>query len=267
MAQRLVIDDRTCWLKRYGTRSRRLSLGMLDRAARALDIPALRPPSHPGGERAKALEKRRLSQLRDAAVIVPEVVGEGDAMLVLADIGRSVSSRLSSYHDDHGKRDDLLASVVKAIADVHAKDGYLGQPTPRNIVTGSEGVGFIDFEEDPLEVMSLRQAQVRDWILFTHGAARHYAAQTCKLAKLVGEGLAIAEEQVAEDVAAAGAQLAKIETFVLPFGGRTGKLQLAIRALRSITVILLLTTGGLLIDYLPDEDIDLFAWNLIGLFV
>lgn len=42
---------------------------------------------------------------------------------------------------------------------------------------------------------------------------------------------------------------------------------LGIPALRSITLILLLITGGLLVDYLPDRDIDLFAWGLIGVFV
>lgn len=49
----------------------------------------------------------------------------------------------------------------------------------------SSCVGFIDFEEDPLEVMSLPQAQARDWLMFAFGMAKYYDGRADVLADML----------------------------------------------------------------------------------
>jgi hypothetical protein len=75
--------------------------------------------------------------------------------------------------DDAG-RDRLVKAAMATLADAHARGAYLGQPLPRNMTWDGENVGFLDFEEDPLEVMDLPTAQARDWLMFGYGVAKYY---------------------------------------------------------------------------------------------
>jgi tRNA A-37 threonylcarbamoyl transferase component Bud32 len=267
MAQRLTVDDRTVWLKRYGSGTRRLALGVLDHCARGLDIEALRPPPRHPGDFAKRLEVRRLQELRAADVRVPEVIGDGHSVLMLADIGESLSRQLTRSANDEPARDALVVEAVAAIADVHAKAHYLGQPMPRNMAVDGQGIGFLDFEEDPGEVMSLDDAQARDWLMFVYGVAHYYRSDTGHLASLIEQGLALGNPSVAHRVSDAGLRLRVIETLVKPFRGRAWKLIAALRTLRSIASAALIAAAILIIDFIPDGDIDLFAWNLLGILV
>ncbi len=82
---------------------------------------------------------------------VPDVLGTGHAALVIGDNGSSFNTCLREA-DDAG-RDRLVMAAMLAIAAAHARGAYFGQPLPRNLTWDGENVGFIDFEEDPLEVM------------------------------------------------------------------------------------------------------------------
>ena len=59
MAQRLLLDGREVWLKRYAHRRRRLAHHALDFAARQLDIEPLRPDPVDSPEEARRIESRR----------------------------------------------------------------------------------------------------------------------------------------------------------------------------------------------------------------
>lgn len=264
MAHRLTVDDRTVWLKHYGSGARRLRLGLLGKFARGLDIEALRPPPHHPGEQAKHLEVRRLHELRAADVRVPDVIGDGPAMLVLSDIGESLSRRLAAVSADPDERDALVGRAVAAIAEVHARGQYLGQPIPRNMAIADDAVGFLDFEEDPVEVMSPRSAQIRDWLLFVHGVAGHFPQEPAHLAQLVRQGLDLADPMVMRGVDEAGHRLHVVELLLKPFGARAGGLGVALRTLRAIASALLVAAIILLVDFLPDGDLDLdlVAWSL-----
>jgi len=65
---------------------------------------------------------------------------------------------------------------LNGIKQVHLKKQYLSQGFVRNIVKikDSEEVGFIDFEDDPIQVLSLEQAQARDLLLFVNSTARFF---------------------------------------------------------------------------------------------
>jgi len=263
MAQRLILNANPVWLKRYDDDQRRLVLGALDLCVRSLGIKPLRPPPRDPGEHGKRLEMRRLEELRRAHVRVPDVIGEGPAVLLLADIGDSLSATLKRHASDPAAVDSLVAGAVDAIADVHARGLYLGQPIPRNLVINAQGVGFIDFEEDPREVMSLRDAQVRDWLLFAHGTSRFFRSRPERLAEHLAQGMRRAGPEVGERVRDAGMRLRPIERIARAFGRSTGNLVTALSAIRSTVTAALLLAIAVTIDFLHDGDIDLLAWNLL----
>lgn len=182
------IEGRSAWLKRYGSETRRYRLKALDWCARRLGISALRPaPRHPG-DAARAIEQRRIEELGAAGVRVPELIGSGEGLLVLGDLGETLSGRLRRASP--AELQALLAEASTALSDVHERRQYLGQPVARNILVDAEGrLGFIDFEEDPAEVMGLRDAQARDWLLFASGTARHAGLPPEQFAELVGPAL------------------------------------------------------------------------------
>ncbi len=187
----IVVAGRDAWLKAYAQDDgRKLGLGILDAIARGLDIDALRPPPHPGGGEAKDIEARRLAQLEAQGVHVPRVLGEGASTLLLSNLGDTFAARLRAADGDASRIDALTQAVVDAIAEAHARGAYFGQPLPRNITLDDAGrVGFIDFEEDPLEVMSLPQAQARDWLMFAFGMAKYYDGRTDVLADMLSQVL------------------------------------------------------------------------------
>jgi hypothetical protein len=185
---RIELDGHPAWLKRYGGGRRRFRLGLLDWVVRALGVPVLRPPPRRAGDAARRTEQRRLQQLRSSNVHVPRVLKQGESFLVLSDMGETLASRLRRATPDEAER--LLAAAVQTIAEVHRAGLYLGQPLARNITLDQAGrIGFLDFEEDPGEVLTIAQAQARDWLVFAAGVARHAPLDEVRLARQMGEAL------------------------------------------------------------------------------
>jgi tRNA A-37 threonylcarbamoyl transferase component Bud32 len=185
---RIRLQGADAWVKRYGDDSRVVRLRAMDWVVRRLGIVALRPPPRHTGAEGRHVEQRRLDELSRLGVRVPRVLGHGEDSLVLSDIGRTLAHRLR-----HGTPDEarvLLAAAVAAIAEVHARGGYLGAPVARNLTVDGEGrIGFLDFEEDPGEVMPLLQAQARDWLVFTAGVARHAPFDEAELSAILAKAL------------------------------------------------------------------------------
>ena len=60
---------------------------------------------------------------------------------------------------------------LRALVELHARDQYLSQAFARNFIACGDHLAMIDFEDDPLEVMTLEQAQARDWLAYLHASA------------------------------------------------------------------------------------------------
>lgn len=264
MAQRLLLDGRAVWLKRYGHQRRRLAHRALDFTARQLDLEPLRPDRVESPEEAKCIEARRLGELAGRGLRVPAVLADGADVLLLSDVGASLSVRLRELAGRPVAVDRLVAGAVDAIAQAHRRGVYLGQPLPRNLTVDADGYGFIDFEEDPGRVMSLDSAQARDWLLFASGVARRYEGRGAQaLGALLAAGLERAREPVAGQVAHAAHQLHFLERLTRPFGSRARALGAAVASLRHALGIVTLTALVLLVDYLPDRDFDLLGLSFL----
>ncbi len=258
MTQRIMVAGEQAWLKRYPSGRRRLRLGALDATTRKMGLEPLRPPPHHGGDLASSVEKRRIEQLSSLGIHVPEILGEGAGTLLLSDLGPTLSSRLRECVDDPTHTDALVSAAIAAIVEVHRRGAYLGQPWPRNMTYRDGRVGFLDFEEDPLEVMTLEQAQARDWLLFAHGTTRFYRNRPEVLVGMLRGALQAVPGHVAENMADVGARLRPLSRLLKGLGSLAGPLALSLKVIRAAAVpLLLLFALSIGVDWLSDGDLDL----------
>jgi len=234
MVRQFLWMGRAAWLKTAEGGGRRLRLYLLDLACRRLGVPALRPPPHLGGQASLVIEQRRLHQLAAQQVRVPQVLEASGHALILSDIGVTLASRLRPAQADERAR--LVAAAAQAILCVHVAGGYLGQPFARNIMLDAQGeIGFIDFEEDPLQVMELTQAQVRDWLIFAAGVSRYFPQTGLELANILATALASVAPEVREQLAIAAQRLAPVAAISARLGARARRISGAITALQAAT--------------------------------
>ena len=141
-----------------------LRFWLMHAIARCSRNPVLKPVPNRGGSDAQQTELRRLHDLQQAGVSVPNVLHVAHDYIVL--------QRIEGHHLDHCMRSASHSSVeafqmgADALLDLHAKGQYLSQAFARNMLNHQGHIVFIDFEDDPLLVMSLQQAQVRDWLSY-----------------------------------------------------------------------------------------------------
>ena len=126
--------------------------------------PLLKPVPNRGGAIAQQTEVFRLQALQKAGVAVPNLLHVAKDYIVLQRIeGDSLDYCMRSGHYSPVEAFQMGAH---ALLDLHAKGQYLSQAFARNMLNHQGQVVFIDFEDDPLQVMSLQQAQVRDWLSY-----------------------------------------------------------------------------------------------------
>jgi len=251
----IVIEGQRAWLKQYGAGSRALALGLLKYVANRFQLDALRPPPHRGGDDAAKTEARRLGELQAQGINVPPVIGSGHAALVLGDNGSSFNTCLREA-DDAG-RDRLVAAAMAAIAAAHARGAYFGQPLPRNLTWDGSQIGFIDFEEDPLEVMDLAQAQARDWLMFGYGVAKYYAQRPEQLQAMMAVAMDGAQAPVIAHAHDVTGRLKGLANASLKLGRSARALAHAIIIVHGATTLGVLMVLAVCVDWLADGQLDL----------
>ncbi len=258
MIQKINFQGQRAWLKQYEpSHHRDLAQRLFGRVADRLDVAALRPPPHYAGECAKQTELRRLGELRAQGVRVPEVLGDGKATLILGDLGTSLAACMRDAANDPARLDALTAAAADAIRDAHHAGAYFGQPVPRNITFDGKRIGFIDVEEDPLEVMTLAQAQARDWLYFAYGASKRYEGRAQALTAVLHEHLGDESEAVvahAHHVATRMDRFARVGSHLGRYMSLAAQAVFVVRAASALAVVLGL---ALWIDWLPDGEFDL----------
>lgn len=174
--------------------------------ARCTRNPLLRPVPAPGGAAAQATEVRRLRTLAASGVRVPALWHEGPDYLVLEHVdGVPLSTLLA---DAPERAEAAFRQALHALADVHARGQYLSQAFARNTLVTADDWVYLDFEDDPLDVMSLPDAQARDWLAFLLSAvwftnapadalARHWTAVQPRLAPGVRDRILAAARRLA----------------------------------------------------------------------
>ena len=142
---------------------------LLNLVASALNAPYLKAAPAWGGARAQEVEVRRLRSLRALGLPVPQVLHVEQEFFVMESLGEGNLAHTMQSHPQCAF--ELWCSGGDLLLQVHAKGQYLSQAFARNFVMRGTQLGLIDFEDDPLEVMSLPEAQVRDWLAYLHSTA------------------------------------------------------------------------------------------------
>ena len=262
VVRRLDVDGGVAWLKRYGGARRALRMRAMDWTALRLGVVPLRAPPRHVGPDGRRVEQRRLAELASIDANVPRVLGGGEDCLLLSDMGQTLAERLRRSGPEEART--LVSRAVEAIAAVHAHGGYVGAPVARNLTVDEQGrVGFIDFEEDPGEVMPLPDAQARDWLVFSAGVSRHVPFDERELAMLLAAGLRRAPPQSRSALASAVERLAFLRRPAAWLGGRAAGIGKALgslgHAIRHGGGSALALVAILAVDLLHDGDIELLA--------
>lgn len=169
--ERISVQDTPCGrVLVKGQRPRRgpFRFALLAGLARWMNSPLLRPVPQRGGAAAQATEVRRLRALSAAGVRVPAVLHESADHVVLQFLGGHGLHEL--FGRDAAQALPAFVRGLQALADVHARGQCLSQAFARNMLWCEGSVWMIDFEDDPLEVMPLAQAQARDWLAYLFSA-------------------------------------------------------------------------------------------------
>ncbi|MFH0133636.1 hypothetical protein ACGLHS_25760 [Variovorax sp. VaC1] len=167
------------WLKKAGPRHGKWGYRVMAAVARMARLDIIKPVPNPGGEAAIATEARRLKQLAAAGLRVPTVLAQQADGLLISDLGESGRATvvLQERLDQAAAAGPAALLAVwreglVAIAAVHVRGQHLSQAFDRNLVQCPDGViGYIDFEDDPAEVMTLAECQARDWLSYLHSTA------------------------------------------------------------------------------------------------
>ena len=178
----------------------------VDMLARALGIVALRSvPAH-GGARGQATEVERLRALRGAGVRVPEVLHVERAFIVMRFL--TGTSLVHLIERGGGAGFDAWCCGLDAVANTHARGGYLSHAFARNFIATDSGIAMIDFEDDALEVMSRAEAQARDWLAYLHSTLWILERPFAEIRAEVARRLAREADPVRELVERTGRRLA-----------------------------------------------------------
>lgn len=178
-----------------GHRAARHPIGykLLDILARATGVPMLQSAPMHGGKQAQAIELRRLKTLHAAGAHVPQVLHVADDFFVAKRLGNE--HLVGVLQSTVPTKWDLWQAAAQEILRVHQAQQYFSQCFGRNVMIDSRQnppvfAGMIDFEDDPLEVMQLHEAQVRDWFTYLQSTVWLLAVEGDLLAQVVHDLLA-----------------------------------------------------------------------------
>ncbi len=168
--------------------------------ARLLRQPAMQPVRPQGGAAGIRNEAQRLATLAAAGLRVPQVLAHDEHWLLVSDLGHTTLELLIRHADVDAKWAHWQFGA-DYIQQVHQAGQYLSQAFARNLVWSSEhGLGAIDFEDDPICVMSLEQAQIRDWLPYFFSTAHFFKDRLPELSLEVNSVLAQETAAVREGV-------------------------------------------------------------------
>jgi len=179
--ERINTPTGSFWLKKAAPARGLFRYHALNLFSQMMQLPLLKAVPQPGGETAISNERSRLTQLTAAGVPVPEVLAHGRDWLLLKDCGVSIIGILKDPKTSQSRRKQLFSQCLQALSVLHRQNQYLSQGFIRNVLLEPETkrIVFIDFEDDPLQVMNLAAAQARDVLLLVNSTARFFLQDRC----------------------------------------------------------------------------------------
>lgn len=178
------------WLKLATPQPPAWRYHLLAGMAKLLGQPAMQPVRPYGGSHGLRIESARIRALAASGLRTPILHEFGEDWLLLSDLGQiTLEHRLGRADPD--ERLALWQHGADYILRAHRSGQYLSQAFARNFVwSDDDGLGAIDFEDDALGVMSLADAQVRDWLPYCFSTAIHFSERLPELCAALEAALA-----------------------------------------------------------------------------
>ncbi|MGB0844308.1 MAG: hypothetical protein ACPGVN_06160 [Alphaproteobacteria bacterium] len=163
--ERISFEQQIAWKKRPEA-ARTVIYSRLHKLL-AFVLPTMfKPTNSRSGLAVLKFETKKLEQFAKASVNVPKLLEIGGDYIILAHTGTTLSKLYSQAESEEAKA-ALLTGGCLILADLHNKGLVHGRPHLKDMTQDDQGeIYFIDLEEDPEQVMSLKQAQARDIWLF-----------------------------------------------------------------------------------------------------
>ena len=166
----IELDGRRCWVK-YRPHSKKNNWHRLQALFTSLlSMPLLKPTVSYGGVQSLRQEADRLNLLRTQGIPVPDVIMLGDDFLITDDCGVQLQEWIEALASVEEKY-YWLKQAMYLLIQVHTAGLAHGRPMPKDMLIRDDTLTLIDLEDDPLQVMSLAEAQARDVWLFMNAVA------------------------------------------------------------------------------------------------
>ncbi|MDO4997504.1 MAG: hypothetical protein Q4E16_02525 [Neisseria sp.] len=164
IAPHTLANGEQVWVRRVGKTVPQWRYRLLGLIARTLKLGALTPVPNFGGTTALQTEAKRLQQLASQNINAPHLLAQVADGIMFSHLGnQNMIDRLQQA--DTALQDWQLG--LHSLRNLHQQGGYLSQAFCRNIIYQNNGeLGFIDFEDDPAEFMSLDNCQIRDYLCY-----------------------------------------------------------------------------------------------------
>ncbi len=175
--ERHILDNQEAvWVRRADSHNAMWPYYLLGGMTKLLGADALKPVPSLGGVTAIKNESAALKRLAKHNILAPTLLAQTEQALMmsnLSDIDNLMEALLKAQRSNNN---ELLLKYWEqgaiAITEVHKKGQYLSQCFARNMmVCPDDKIGFIDFEDEPSEVLTLAQCQTRDWLCYLHSTA------------------------------------------------------------------------------------------------
>jgi tRNA A-37 threonylcarbamoyl transferase component Bud32 len=152
---------------------------LLNTLAWMAGVPYLKAVPVHGAARSQAIEVMRLRALGGAGLPVPRVLHVAPDYFVMSYLGER--DMALTLREQGVQAWNLWLAAMEHLLQVHAQGQYLSQCFARNIIVSDRFQGLIDFEDDPLEVMNLVEAQARDWLIYLQSTLFNLGADPAQL--------------------------------------------------------------------------------------
>jgi len=198
--QPVLWQGQPAWLKLSVPQPPAWRYRLLAGMAKLLQHPALQPVRPRGGAAGIRNEVARLAALSAAGLHVPQLLAHDDHWLLISDLGHITLEVLIRRADPAAQLEHWQRGAGY-ILQAHRAGQYLSQAFARNLVWSPEqGLGAIDFEDDPISAMTLAQAQIRDWLPYLFSTALYFEDRLPLLCAAIREVLALENAAVREGV-------------------------------------------------------------------
>lgn len=170
IARYTLSDGRTVWIRKAKPHNPAWRYALLGMITKPLHLGVLKPVPNLGGEKAIAVESTRLRTLYKAGIRVPELLAVQNNALMMGNLtGIALDVRIEQEAGEGHL--DAWETGLSAIEDVHRRGQFLSQAFARNCIIDSDKISFLDFEDDPSEVLTLEECQSRDWLCYLHSTS------------------------------------------------------------------------------------------------